>query len=500
MTEPIVEAPAPAVEPVPERRPHPDVGAILAIHRDPDGYIAFTRKPDPSAPAPGRRRVWEELFSIRAGDLRDMFPAISNWLLTDAYMTVNDMYRAAPWQSKLTGYPGTWRTEKHLRSLATCYSEVDCGRPGSTAPGASLSWLEALGKAHVLSEMGVIPAPSIVARSGQGCWLYWLLVDEADPTQLPHAWREKIELYKALNRELGARLYDARLPVDRASHDAARVTRVPGSIHRKTGNLVGYSVLFDESGKGFTYTLSELARFLGVSATTGELPAATRKAARPAGYRKAKAPGTAPLRSHGPQRKSAMRAQDMRTIEQWRGGWRKRGEAYPDGHRAAKFGRRETLRLYARFLRGSKADQGEALQAVQDMARNCVPPWPDEPVDPTPADLVAEAYTSTGNMWKIKADTLCRIFGITEETAQELDLLSIKPKALTVEADRNRPTQADVKAARLHTAQLELERNPHLDCRVLGKRLGVSHTTANKYMNELGYIQRHTRNRKAYTG
>ena len=61
-----------------ETAPALDVGPILAIHRDDDGCIGFGRKPDPAHPVLDRRgkpKAFENLCSIRAGDLRSMFPA-----------------------------------------------------------------------------------------------------------------------------------------------------------------------------------------------------------------------------------------------------------------------------------------------------------------------------------------------------------------------------------------------------------------------------------------
>lgn len=426
-----------------------DVTSILAIHRDPGGYIGFVKKPDPDAPPVLDRRgnpyTFENLFSVRVDDLRSMFPAIAHWLTHDSYFTVNAYHRAAPYTNRQTGLPDVWRKEKHLRSLAACYSDIDSGRPESDEPGAALSWRQALYEAVILADAGVIPHPSIIARSGRGVYLFWLLRDDRDPDKLPHAWPEKIELYKACNRALNERLRLHRLPADQKAVDAARVLRTPGSIHRKAEKRVAYVIQADEQGKGFIYTLPELAEALDLPALDGDLPDATRKLARPAQYRKVKTPGAAPLRSHGAIKVNALRAQDLITLQAYRGGFLKRGEKYPDG--TSSPGRRCVLALYANFLHGANEERGAALESLRSMAANCKPSWPDEPGDPTPAALVAEEYANAKRR-RWKNETLCALLGVSADLARELELKTIRPLDVALDADQARPLQKDVIQAR----------------------------------------------------
>jgi len=483
-----------------ETTPALDVESILAIHRDPGGYIGFVRKPDPTAQPRldrhGKPYTWENLFSICADDLRSVFPSLAHWLTLDAYMTVHAYHRAAPYPNKLTGLPDVWRKEKHLRSLTACYADIDCGRPESDEPGAALTWRQAQHQAEHLADTGVIPQPSIMARSGRGVYLFWLLRDERDPDKLPHAWPEKIELYKSCNRALNERLRAHALPADPAAIDAARVLRVPGSIHRKALARVRYVIQLDDHGRGFVYTLPELAAALDLQALDGDLPDQTRRLARPAQYRKVRTPGAAPLRSHGAQALNALRAQDLLTLQAHRGGFLKRGMKYPDGSTSP--GRRFTLTLYANFLHGSKLDQAASIEAVRCMAANMRPPYPDEPGDQTPQALVEEEY-STGSRLRWKNEKLCALLGVSPALAMELDLRTIRPRGVALDADQARPHQADVIQARRDFVRQYVEAHGVPTARRLARVLhargfiGANHQTANQDLNALTFVSTRSR-------
>jgi len=425
-----------------ETAPAFDLDSILAIHRDPGGFIGFMRKPDPAHPVfgkDGKPITWQNLFSIRASDLRSMFPTFAEWLTHDSFFTVSAYYRAAPYKNKLTGLPDVWRKEKYLSKLTACYADLDCGRPENEDPGAALTWRQAQHEAEVLADLGIIPQPSIMARSGRGVYLLWLLRDAKDPTKLPHAWPEKIELYKACNRALNERLRFHQLPADPGAIDAARVLRFPGSVHRKALRRVTYVIQLDQNGKGFVYTLPDLAAALDLRAPGGDLPEKVRELAKPAQLRRIDKRGSAPLRSLGTLKRNALRAQDLLTIQTWRGGFLKKGKRYQDGHSSP--GRRLILKLYADFLKGSMADRAEALTALRDMAANMIPPWPDEPTDPTFESIIKETYSTKARIWGNKK--LCPLLGVTEDVARELDLETIRPKVVALEADQARPTRAE---------------------------------------------------------
>ena len=476
-----------------ETAPALDIKPILAIHRGSDGYIAFVRKPDPANPVIGRHgepKQIQPLFSIRASELSSMFPTLVEWLTHDSYFSVCSFYRPARWKNPLTGLPDAWRRETDLHELGTLYSDIDCGRPDSEEPGASLTSLQAQNEVLLLAHSGAIPYPSIIAHSGRGVYLFWILRDEKDPNKPPAAWPETIPLYKACNRALDIRLRDKQLPADMGAFDAARVLRVPGSINRKTGRLVTYFILYDQNGKGLNYTLSEMAATLGLLAPGGGLPEKVRELARPPLLRRIGKRGSAPLRSMGTLKRNALRAQDLRTIEAWRGGFLKRGMKYPDGHSSP--GRRLMLTIYAEFLKGSNADKAEALKALRDMAANMRPPWPDEPGDQIPETIIRETYSKTARIWGNKK--LCEVLGITADLARELDLKTIRPKVVALEADQARPTRAEYVKWRREIARQYRELFGYATtadslARFYREKriLGANRETANQDLNAIGY-------------
>ena len=478
-----------------ETSPALDVESILAIHRNAGGHIGFVRKPDPAQPLrlgrDGKPYQFENLFSLRADDLRSMFPALAHWLTHDSYFTVHAYHRPAPYQNRQTGLPDVWRKEKYLQTLTACYADLDCGRPESEEPGAALDWRQAQHQAEALADSGIIPQPSIMARSGRGVYLFWLLRDAVDPDKLPHAWPEKVELYKECNRALNTRLRAHQLPADPNALDAARVLRVPGSIHRKALRRVRYVIQLDDQGKGFSYTLPELAEFLDLHALDAELPEATRALALSPQYRKVKNPGSAPLRSIGAVTLNALRAQDLLTLSTWRGGFAKRGTKYQDTTTSP--GRRFILRLYANFLRGSKADPAAALKALRSMAADMRPPYPSDPDDATVESVLDAEYSmATRRRWK--NETLCALLGVTAEVARELDLRTIRPATVAHEADQARPHQADMIQARRDFARQYIERYGRVTARKLANAYqaagfpGANHETANQDLNALGYV------------
>ena len=470
-----------------------DLAPIGIIHRDPNGFIAFVRKTDPQNPPldrDGKPKKWENMFSIRVSDLPTLPGLFDAWLTHDSYMSVNSFYRAARYLNARTGLPDALRTTETASRLNTCYADIDGGRPESADPLQHIGWRQALLEAGVLADRGIIPQPSIMARSGQGVYLFWLLRDEKNPALPPKAWPEDIPIYKACNRALQARILENRLPADTGAFDVARVLRLPGSIHRKVGRRVEYIIQADRSG-GFFYTLPEMAAFCGVLTPALSLPKSTRSLAIPPGPRKAQNPGSSPLRSAGPAKLNARRAQDLVTIARWRGGFLKRGELYPDGTRA--HGRRRILVMYAYFLRGSKTPRSDALQALQTMAAKCRPPYPSDPDDTSVSSIIKSVYED-GKFKKYKTEYLCSNLGITETAARDLELLAIRPRSVALEADRARPMQKDVIERRRDFARhLIIEQGRRLSCREYMRAVEaagfekISHETANRDLNEIGY-------------
>jgi hypothetical protein len=288
-----------------------------------------------------------------------------------------------------------------------------------------------------------------------------------------------------------ARLRDHGLAADEIAFDAARVLRIPGSIHRKTGNRVGYFIRFDTAGRGYLYTLREMANFLGVLDPYPELPAATRAAAIPPTFRRAVKPGTAPLRSAGPKTSAGLRAMDLRKIELWRGGFLARGQQFPDGTRS--YGRKRTLEIYASFLRSSGATREEIILQLRGMASRTRPPYPSDANDPPVAEIARGVYA--GKKRKFSNDLLASNFGITPEIARELDLHAIRPRAVAIEADQARPLPADiVNDRRERLRAFVARRGGHATARQVAAwyrlegETGANPQTANQDLNAIGCV------------
>jgi hypothetical protein len=275
---------------------------------------------------------------------------------------------------------------------------------------------------------------------------------------------------------------------------------------------VRYVIQADDHGRGFVYTLPELAEALDLPALDDDLPEKTRKLARPAQYRKVKNPGSAPLRSHGSLAVNALRAQDLLTLQTHRGGFVKRGMKYSDGSTSP--GRRFMLTLYANFLRGSGADPAAALDALRSMSANMRPPWPDEPGDPTPEKLI-EAEYATARRRRWSNAKLCALLGVSADLARELDLLTIRPLDVALDADQARPHQADVIQARREWLRdyIHAHPNPGGGGRWTARKVRdaltafspypwKNHQTANLDLNAIGYMMTRSRGgrpRKAAT-
>jgi len=229
----------------------PRVESLLAFHRggEEPAYTRFLRGKGGS-----KLPVWsigEEYHgrgsgSVRIDHLRDMFPSFQHELLADSFFTINSFFRA-----------GT-HCERHLRYLNACYSDMDHDQ--------TLPFPEARKLIIDLEVAGVIPPPSIVARSGNGSWAFWLLRDPDEPQFAPWAWPEKIDFYKRINGAIKEAVGAAtpKLLPDGKALDASRVTRIDGSMHTGAGRTTRYIYHHNADDKLHYYTLKELGAFFGV--------------------------------------------------------------------------------------------------------------------------------------------------------------------------------------------------------------------------------------------
>lgn len=233
----------------------PECGPILLIHRGKDSFLTFHRKRDIQR-SPDDKGEFENLCSIKVGELENIFPYFRYELERDSYVSINSYYRAGRFRSRaIPAFAAAYRKSEGVRYLNACFADLDCYKLDITVG-------QAIGRVIELQDAGRIPPASIIVRSGRGVWLFWLLHDPDDPQLPPWAWPEKQFLWMRIQREIGHRL--ALLGSDAAAKDLARLTRVPGSVHGVTGYRVEYWIQKRSDGRGFSYTLPELKRFFGL--------------------------------------------------------------------------------------------------------------------------------------------------------------------------------------------------------------------------------------------
>jgi len=466
-----------------------DVNMISLIHRHDDGYIPFVRKPNrPLSGKDGKRKNFETLYSVTINELKNYFPELALYLITDSYFGINPFWRPAVWENKLTKRPDVERRELNLRYLTACYVDLDFYNTPSPQP---LSFAHASFIIQSMTEHGLIPPPSIIANSGRGAYLMWLLKDENENGSLvpPRAWPEKVVMYKKINKSIGERLIN--LDWDRRAFDASRVLRVPGSLHLKANSLVRYQVQYGKDGM-FFYTLRQLANWYNLpylekpdlngvrNAIAGELQLYPL-------YRKTKKKGSIPQNAKGFITLNLKRIQDLLTLEQHYGG-------FPKGCR------RRRLTVYCEFQRKAGFEKNQTLEAMMIMAKNCKPPYPNEENDTPVEQIIANVYSDKkGGCRNWKNVTLCKDLGITTELARELNLITIVPDEITQER-KNQPAQREVEKEKRHHAIYDiLVKYFHASIREVQKVLKESaiHASIGTLQREIPQIRAQIQNERA---
>jgi len=354
----------------------PYVQPISLIHRGGDGYVSFHRK---------QGEKFQDLWSVRAGELQTMFPQFAAELERDSYFSVNSFYRAGYGQSRiLPNLKNAFRANDGARYLNACYVDIDC-HDGPVDYGALF------GRIVNAQDRKLIPPASLIARSGRGLWIFWLLVASADSSTPQRAWPDKVIAHNAVEREL-----ILRLGGDSAAADVARITRVPGSVNSKAGDgRVMFWTQRTANGKPFFYTLDSLASFLGVELpqlrqrrTAVALPETSERAAR----------GWKALWQH--------RFNDFQRLRDLRGGFR-------EGCRNS------ALYFYGSILRGLKFDEHTVRHEMEKMGKSCWPPVTDE-------EIIAACEQTLANRWGFRDATVAARLQVTEEEGNLIPRFSPK--------------------------------------------------------------------------
>lgn len=311
----------------------PEFAPIAAIHRHADGVITFHRKQGDD---------FQNLFGIRSNDLQGMFPEFREQLERDAHFSLNAFW--SPEKGRKHYLPAARiRKSENLRYLCASYVDLDCYKQG-------IDFGAVFGTIITYQDQGLIPPASIIVRSGRGMWLLWLLHDSKDPMKPQRAWPEKQVLYYQLQRAICDRL--AHIGSDAAARDAVRLARVPGSIHTGTVQRVKYWIQAGEGGRGYSYTLDQLADLFAVERR--KLPAKVKKA-----LTECEKPKT--QRRKGWEALNLRRLREFELLRSMRAGFR-------EGHR------NHAALLYAWLLGRNGLSREDVATQVSIMGADCKPP------------------------------------------------------------------------------------------------------------------------------
>ena len=447
---------------------------IKSIHRADDGYIGFVTKGKGSG-------NFEAVAAVDIRDLRNMLPTLMGDFIKDLYFTVNTCHSARSYNTKLSGYRWAFpeRKEKHLSYLNACYVDLDVGRDPKEAKTKeqTLSVGFTIGALIELQDRGLIPAVSLYARSGRGLYAFWFLQSADDDFTPPKAWPEKVTLYKQINKALQARL--AGLAPDPIAFDAARVLRVPNSIHGKTGVRVKYWAQYDESLGMPIYTLKELAGMMQIPLAYDEKIIELKKHYG----RQTKALGSAPQKAGNRAALFKMRLADYFTIEQIHMG--NRGHTWTQGKR------RRALSYLALFLINNGYSKPDAVELIKRSAQNCLPPYPTDSTDQRPDEIFDTVKRST----VISDRELIRVFDMTPELISDNldDILSIGvPDEEKARRKAERKTERITAKDERYGAIFKMMKGSakDLSCRVMMKRLSrhgieISHERARQIKKQI---------------
>lgn len=240
----------------------PTVDPILKLHRarGKNAYIAVVTMK--SVTENGKSRlVPTNDCAIPVSDLDNVFPEFKEAVdQLDAdnqwFYSINSFYKARPGPGRgIAGLPRALR-KKWAASYLTClFCDIDGYNVG-------LDFGNLLGRIVNLQDAGKFPPASVIKRSGQGAWLYWLLKDKPDTDQPPTAHAHRQVMWSLLQREINERL--SEIGADIGAKNVSRITRFPGSYNPKSGLRVVYWFQGGEDGKGFMYTMEQMADLLGI--------------------------------------------------------------------------------------------------------------------------------------------------------------------------------------------------------------------------------------------
>ncbi len=152
----------------------PDCRMVELVHRGHDGFVSFNVKKHDD----GRRDPFQSLVSLPANSLPGLFGQVISDLETDGFFAIHGMYRGHYGKNRKgyvaddgTPLPNSYRESAGVRWLTANFVDLDCKKLG-LEPGT------VIGEVIRLQDAGVIPPASLITRSGNGVWLFWILSDD----------------------------------------------------------------------------------------------------------------------------------------------------------------------------------------------------------------------------------------------------------------------------------------------------------------------------------
>jgi len=365
-----------------KRPQRPDSSPIIELHRGHDGYVTFHRKDESGE--------FKNLFAVKASEIDSYFPEMSPLLDEESYFSINGFWRPGWGLSEYNPQGLSLRTpnrkKDNLRYLTAAFVDIDCYKEGIEVGTA-------IGRIINLQDNQQLPDPSMFVRSGQGLWVFWFLSDAKEPASPQRAWPEKRELWYQIQLALHDKL--SRIGADSQAKDESRVTRVLGSMHRAVKQRTKYLIQADATGKAHSYTIEDLAKFLGlVSQEKRQHPAVTAKSESI----------TSDLSKRG---KKGQRGRWVLARRQFQRLWSMRSKFKKGTRNAAVF-------VYATILRSQRLPEDAVHQEVNRLYSEGIEQVPDRF---TEAELAAAVTGAKGYV---------RFGGVTNQ--QIADWLKITPE------------------------------------------------------------------------
>ena len=338
---------------------------------------------------------------------------------------------------------------RYVRELAALVVDLDCYKHKVDAA-------EAVGEAIKLILRGLLPMPGMVAHSGRGAYLLWLLRDE-DTLAPPPATQDNATAWQENATEIVRRT--DHLGGDANAKHLANWYKRPGTKDTKTGNIVTYLAM-GNSLVGFLprYKLTDLQASLGVyhhqidtREAAGDLAAVRPFKALPAMRRRKPAEERQRHVALGKGGEAAgKRVAEMERLNNYRQGFRKSSPS----RKVAVWLYYLSLRAY---LRANSPNMPDALVAADREAFRRTVSFASTF---QPALTAAEVRTQTGPRRKptapryFTARRMAEALGVSAEEARTLDLDAIAPpevrKANRARLAADQQARRDVRADRQH--------------------------------------------------